>query len=378
MLLGIGVFLLLASRDDADDVVVTTDVEQSVDLEIMRLTRTEAGVSATLTATVTGPAASPADYEWILPAGARAPQPAVAATDESGRLKFAWGPVDPPAADANWSSTVTIDEVLPPNVTLADTRFECLLDRDSATSSIVIEATVSPELVTEQRTVRYSFGNTEFVPGDSITCPILTGDENLEAATTLAPETTTLPETTLPETTTTLPPGTTTLPETTLAPAPEVTTTTAATTTTTTTTTAAPKTTVISVIAGRTDLSTFANLIDRAGLREQLAAQNGAFTVLAPNNDAIEALLATPNPPDLNDPAAARDFVLAHVKTGEILSQSDLAAQPAITLDVGPERAIDATVSPITVGGAQLIEAEAPADLGVVHTLDRTLVTPAP
>ncbi len=373
VLLGIGGFLLFANNDADDaDVVVSTDVNDSVQLEISRITRTEAAVSATLTATVTGPAASPAEYEWILPAGAQAPEPAVGVTDQTGRLKFVWSPVDQLTADTTWSSTVTIDEVLPPNATLADTRFECVLNRNSATSNIIIEASLSPEPVTEQRNVTYSFANTEFVAGDSVTCPILSGDENLETTTTVPESTTTLPETTTTDvTTTTVVP--TTLPPTTVAPAPVVTA-----STTTTTTTVAPKTTVISIIEGRTDLSTFSNLINRAGLREQLAAQTGTFTVVAPNNAAIEALLATAGAPDLNDPTAARDFVLAHVKTGMVLKGSDIAAMQAITFDFGPERVVDATVSPITIGGAKVIDTGVPADLGVVHTLDRTLVTPAP
>jgi uncharacterized surface protein with fasciclin (FAS1) repeats len=363
LLLSIGGFLLLSSDSDS---VVSTDVNDSVQLEIARITRTEEAVPATLTATVTGPTSRPAEYQWILPAGAEAPQPAVGVTDATGRLKFAWAPIAAPADDSAWSSTVMIEEVLPPNATLAATSFECVLERDDVTLNVTIVADVSPEGVTEPRTVRYTFGGIEFVTGDSVTCPILNGDPNTETTTTTLPATTTVPTSTV---------APTTLPPTTLAPAPEVTTTTTA---ATTTTTVAAKTTVISVIDGRTDLSTFSNLIDRAGLREQLARQDEIFTVVAPNNAAIEALLASPNPPNLNDQVAARDFVLAHVKTGQVLNRSDIAAQPGITFDVGPEQVVDATVSPITIGGAAVIDADATAELGVVHTLDRTLVTPAP
>lgn len=375
LLLGIGGFLLLSNDSDA---VVTTDVNDSVQLEILRMTLTEEAVPATLTATVSGPPARPAEYRWILPGDAQAPQPAVGTTDGAGRLKFAWAPIAAPADDSAWSSTVTLDEVLPPNATLTATSYECVLERDDVTLNVTLAAEISPEAVTEPRTVRYSFGSVEFVTGDSLICPILSGDPNTEATTTVLTDTsTTLAAATTVPATTAVP---TTLPPVTTAPAPEVTTTTAAATTTTiaVTTTAAAKTTVISVIDGRADLSTFSSLIDRADLREQLSRQDEVFTVVAPNNAAIAALLASPNPPDLNDQATARDFVLAHVKTGQILNRSDIAAQPGITFDVGPEQMVNAAVSPITIGGAGVIDADAAAELGVVHTLDRTLITPAP
>jgi len=387
--LGIGGFLVFSGSDSNDDAsLATTDADVSVQLEVSRSTPTGDPVAATLTAQVVAPADRPADYQWTLPAGAQAPQPAVATTDADGRARFAWTPIAAPADDPSWSSTVTVEEVLPPNAVLTGDRFNCQLERNGNPTALAVDAAVDTTPITEERRVIYSFAEFQFVVGDSITCSILSGAQNVETTTT-APETsTTLPETTTTEATTTtvapttlapttLPPTTlapTTLPPTTLAPVPVVT----AAATTTTTTTEAPKSTVVTVLAGLPDLSTFSNLIDRAGLREQLANQDASFTVVAPNNAAIAALLAGENPPDLNDPAAAREFVLAHVKTGAILLGSDLAAQPTVTFDAGPERTVDAAVSPITIGGAQVVQADAIADLGVVHTLDRTLVTPAP
>ncbi|MBC49839.1 MAG: hypothetical protein CMF24_08980, partial [Ilumatobacter sp.] len=206
VLLGLLLFALFGGSDD-DSSVVSTDVEDSVQLEITRMTRTEEGVPATLTATVIGPDARPADYGWILPSSAQAPEPAVGTTDESGNLKFAWAPVAKPAPATTWSSTITITEVLPANATLLAASYECVLNRGGVKSNITIFVKTSTEPVTEPRTAAYSFSGVKFVPGDFATCPILSGDMNVESTTTTTPETTT----TTPETTTTTPETTTTV-----------------------------------------------------------------------------------------------------------------------------------------------------------------------
>lgn len=379
LLLGLGSFLLLSNDSDA---VVTTDVNDSVQLEILRMTLTEEAVPATLTATVSGPPARPAEYRWILPGDTPAPQPAVGTTDGAGRLKFAWAPIAAPADDSAWSSTVTLDEVLPPNATLTAPSYECVLERGDVTLNVTVTAEISPEPVTEPRTVRYSFGSVEFVTGDSLICPILSGDPNSETTTTVLTEssTTLAAATTVPATTavpTTLPPVTT-------APPPEVTTTTAAATTTTTiaatsTTTVAIKTTVVELIEGRDDLTAFAAAITTSGLRDQLNAQDSVVTIVAPNDTAVAELLASPNPPDLTDSVSAQAFVLAHVKSGEVLTSTDLSMLTEITFDDRVNRAVVVTGSTITIGGAEVIDPpDATADTGVVHTLDRTLITPEP
>ena len=373
VLLGLLLFALFGGSDDNDS-VVSTDVEDSVQLEITRMTRTEEGVPATLTATVIGPVARPADYGWILPPGAQAPEPAVGSTDASGKLKFAWAPVATPTPETTWSSTITITEVLPANATLTATSYECVLNRGDVKSNITIFVNISTEPVTEPRNVVYSFSGVKFVPGDFATCPILSGDMNVEPTTTTTPETTTTtvaPTTTVPETTTTVAPTTT---------VPETTTTTVAPTPTTApeTSTTVLKTTVIDTIENDPDLTSFALLIDTVGLRDQLNDQNSTFTIMAPDNTAIDQLLAGPNPPDLTDPVVASDFVLAHVKTGMVLMSADLVDGETITFDVGDPQVIAVAGSAITVGGAPVVAADATSETGVVHTLGQTLIPPTP
>ena len=344
VLLGLLLFALFGGSDDNDS-VVSTDVEDSVQLEITRMTRTEEGVPATLTATVIGPVARPADYGWILPPGAQAPEPAVGSTDASGKLKFAWAPVATPTPETTWSSTITITEVLPANATLLATSYECVLSRDDVKSNITIFVKTSTEPVTEPRNVVYSFSGVKFVPGDSATCPILSGDMNVEPTTTTTPETTT----TTPETTTTTPETTTTTPE------PE---------------------TVLEIIQNREDLSLFNQAIIVAGLESDLKGP-GPFTIMAPDDEAMKQLT---DAPDLTDEATAKDFVNAHVLRGEELERDDFVDGKKITFEDGVERLVAVSGPTIMIENAEVLDEPAAeqADNGIVHTLNQTLIPPTP
>ena len=342
VLLGLLLFALFGGSDDNDS-VVSTDVEDSVQLEITRMTRTEEGVPATLTATVIGPVARPADYGWILPPGAQAPEPAVGSTDASGKLKFAWAPVATPTPETTWSSTITITEVLPANATLLATSYECVLSRDDVKSNITIFVKTSTEPVTEPRNVVYSFSGVKFVPGDSATCPILSGDMNVEPTTTTTPETTT----TTPETTTTTPETTTTTPE------PE---------------------TVLEIIQNREDLSLFNQAIIVAGLESDLKGP-GPFTIMAPDDEAMKQLT---DAPDLTDEATAKDFVNAHVLRDEELERDDFVDGKKITFEDGVERLVAVSGPTIMIDNAEVLDEPAAeqADNGIVHTLNQTLIPP--
>ena len=330
VLLGLLLFALFGGSDDNDS-VVSTDVEDSVQLEITRMTRTEEGVPATLTATVIGPVARPADYGWILPPGAQAPEPAVGSTDASGKLKFAWAPVATPTPETTWSSTITITEVLPANATLLATSYECVLSRGDVKSNITIFVKTSTEPVTEPRNVVYSFSGVKFVPGDSATCPILSGDMNVEPTTTTTPETTTT------------------------TPEPE---------------------TVLEIIQNREDLSLFNQAIIVAGLESDLKGP-GPFTIMAPDDEAMKQLT---DAPDLTDEATAKDFVNAHVLRGEELERDDFVDGKKITFEDGVERLVAVSGPTIMIDDAEVLDEPAAeqADNGIVHTLNQTLIPPTP
>jgi uncharacterized surface protein with fasciclin (FAS1) repeats len=377
VLLGLLAFALLSGSDDDD--AVTTDEAISMQITVNRTTDGNEPFATQQTATVTGPTDTPTGFVWVLPPNGVAPDPITAVTDGNGDVLFRWAPLEQLTDSSGWRSTLVISEVLPPNVTLGATDFNCLLERSGvSTQGVPMTVDISAALVTEERTATYSFPGHEFAPGDRMSCPIANGP--------LAPTPTTVPDptTTVPETTTTVAATTTTVAATTTTTVASTTTVVETTTTVaeaTTTTTVAPpalKSTVVEVIDGNPDLSSFANLITVAGLRDQLNAQDSTFTIVAPNNTAIADLLAGPTPPNLDDQATAQAFVLAHVLTGQVLTSDLLVDGETITFDVGDPQTIVVADSTITIGGAPVVAADATADTGVVHTLGKTLVAPAP
>jgi phosphate transport system substrate-binding protein len=102
--------------------------------------------------------------------------------------------------------------------------------------------------------------------------------------------------------------------------------------------------TAADVIAGNENLSTFASLVEAAGLGESLAG-----TVYAPNNDAFAAL-----------PASTLDYLAAHT---DVLTR-------VLNHHILPE-SIPATEG---VEGASILEGDLAASNGVVHIIDAVLV----
>ena len=369
LFLVIGVIVFFATRSDDSGETVITDNAAAITLTIQRIAANSDPIPASMIAEIAGPVDAPEAFIWLAPANAIAPAAATAVTDANGEAVFQWAPLDRIDQSPEWRSNVVLQEELRPNETLAAVSYACSLNRSDGldgetTSNISVAAEIEPAPVTEARGVSYRFPGYDFLPGDRVRCEIVAGGLNVEPTTTLAPETTlestttVVPETTLVSTTVPVAPVTTQLPATTTAP----------------TTTQAPATNVMTTIDARSDLSTLRNLIDRAGLREQLSRDDVRVTLLAPDNDAITAFLAEDGAPDLNDEDTARTFVLSYVFVGDILESSDIAARRELQFEEGPVRAVDVTVSPITVGGASVIAVDELTDLAVVHTLGSTFV----
>jgi hypothetical protein len=374
LLLVIGAIVFFVTRSDDSGETVITDNTAAITLTIQRIAPNSNPIPASIVAEIAGPVGAPEAFIWLAPANAIAPAAATAVTNDKGEVVFQWAPLDRIDQSSEWRSNVVLQEELRPNETLAAVRYACALSRPDAlgdgetTSNISVAAEIETAPLTEARGVSYRFPGHDFLPGDRVRCEIVAGELNVEPTTTLAPETT-LESTTsvVPETTvvsTTVPVTTAPAPATTAAPA----------TTVAPTTTETPFTNALTIVDARTDLSTFRNLIDRAGLREQLGRDDARITLLAPDNDAIAAFLAEDGAPDLNDAAEARTFVLSYVFVGDILESSDIAARRELQFEEGSAQAVDVTVSPITVGGAPMIAVDDLTDLAVVHTLGSTFV----
>jgi uncharacterized surface protein with fasciclin (FAS1) repeats len=121
------------------------------------------------------------------------------------------------------------------------------------------------------------------------------------------------------------------------------------------------------------DLSTFVKLLDVAGLTEYFVC-SGPFTLLAPTNDAFDALdsatldeLLLPINSD-----KLQNLLLYHIVPGIILSE-DFEDGTINTLLDGETIAV--AVDPILFNGrAEIVEADILACNGVIHSIDDVLV----
>ncbi len=310
---------------------------------------------------------NPESFRWLTPADGNAPEPALSRANSSGTVTFRWGPTDAVAEPQEWASTLILTESLPANTSLAAASFECSLRRgeepDTAvTLSISVETPNDPDAAS---VATYTFENFEFLPADVVACGVANGPRGTTTTTTSTTATapTTVPPTTVSETT---------VPETTVAPttAPAPTPTTAPPPTTAPQTTAppttAPSTSIMGVLEGRADLSTLVELIDVAGLRDDLS-NPGTTTLFAPDNAAFDALLASPDAPDVTDPATVEALLLAHTNLSEVLLAADVLALAEVPVENGGAQPVDAGAG--TVGGAQIVDTDLTADNGVVHVL---------
>jgi uncharacterized surface protein with fasciclin (FAS1) repeats len=359
------------------------DEDDPSTVTILRIQRTDDQgnvIDKEITATVTGQDGSATSFLWLRPSNARAPEAAVAGTG-GGRAEFQWGPTNDVAEPTVWQSRVVLTETFAPEERLSRTEYDCPYERrgvPTSTTRLVVEFEV-PVDPTAPRIATYTFPDFLFLAGDVMECEIGSGPPVATTTSTTTTEVieTTTTTTTVPDTTST----TTTVPDTTTTTVAETTTTAAATTTAAETTTTPPTTappvtdSLMTVIDGRTDLSSLTALIDLAGLREDLSNPTSTLTLFAPNNDAIAAAAAEPDAPDFTDPATVRDILLAHLVTNGALPAADVLALPAVDVAFGGPQPVDAAASPPTVGGAGIIEPDVGAGNSILHVVN-AVITP--
>lgn len=133
--------------------------------------------------------------------------------------------------------------------------------------------------------------------------------------------------------------------------------------------------TVVDVVRANPDLSTFASLLDDAGLADVLADTAQVFTVFAPSNAAFQSLAGGADALRA-DPAALRARLLGHVVhlrlfSGDALGTLSLDAADggSLTVDSG-----DGTVVAARGGArATVVTPDLDASNGVVHGVDTVL-----
>ncbi len=136
---------------------------------------------------------------------------------------------------------------------------------------------------------------------------------------------------------------------------------------------------VIVVASGRDDLTTLVAAIEAAGLAGALSA-DGPFTVFAPNDAAFAEYLG-----DMGmtvEDALVDTTALSTLLQGHVVEAADDSSMVAGMVDnpfvslAGTELPVTVDGDTITIGGAEIVEADVFATNGVIHVID-TVLDPA-
>lgn len=136
--------------------------------------------------------------------------------------------------------------------------------------------------------------------------------------------------------------------------------------------------TVFDVLAAREDLTTLRTLIKLAGLQDDLAAEEGTFTLFAPTNTAFAALPEnTVGLLRLPENRGQLAELLQYHALPEVVATADMAAGPMEKMSLAnvPVQ-LDGTGSVVLVGEAVLVRGDLTAANGVVHVIDTVLLPP--
>ncbi len=119
------------------------------------------------------------------------------------------------------------------------------------------------------------------------------------------------------------------------------------------------------------DLSTIAQAIDVIGVEELIGSKE--FTLLAPNNDAFRSLTPAQLAELLANPTELTDLLKNHL-VAEELTADDLRAMTSVETAAGTTLPIELDGDTLTIGGAEVLEADRDAGPGVIHVIDTVLL----
>lgn len=129
--------------------------------------------------------------------------------------------------------------------------------------------------------------------------------------------------------------------------------------------------TILELAAENPQLSQLVAAIEAAGLTDALE-QAGPLTVFAPNNDAFAQLNQSDLTALLSDPTSLGDILEYHVVEGSYPS-SELSDGDTLTTLEGTDLTVNVDGSTVTVGGAEVVQADIEAGNGVIHVIDGVL-----
>jgi uncharacterized surface protein with fasciclin (FAS1) repeats len=133
---------------------------------------------------------------------------------------------------------------------------------------------------------------------------------------------------------------------------------------------------LVVVAAGRDDLTTLVAAIEAAGLTDTLANE-GPFTIFAPNDEAFMDYLGEMGM--TAEDALADTTFLSTLLQGHVVEAGDDSAMVAGMVDnpfvslAGTELPVTVDGDTITIGGAEIVEADIFATNGVIHVIDTVL-----
>ncbi len=136
---------------------------------------------------------------------------------------------------------------------------------------------------------------------------------------------------------------------------------------------------VVVVASSRDDLTILVAAIEAAGLAGTLA-EGGPFTIFAPNDAAFEGYLGEMGM--TAEDALADTTFLSTLLQGHVVEAADDSSMVAGMVDVpfvslaGTELPVTVDGDTITIGGAEIVEADVFATNGVIHVID-TVLAPA-
>merc|ERR1740130_2192762 len=135
---------------------------------------------------------------------------------------------------------------------------------------------------------------------------------------------------------------------------------------------------IVETAQATTDFSVLVEAIIKAKLDTTLSG-TGPFTVFAPTNAAFTAALTDMKitKAELLARSDLADILKYHVISGQILAADLKATQSPATVQ-GQKVVVTKDASGSTFGGAKVTAADLPCKNGVIHTIDKVVLPPAP
>lgn len=135
---------------------------------------------------------------------------------------------------------------------------------------------------------------------------------------------------------------------------------------------------ILDAAGSRSEISTFMELVQAANISRAFE-QGGEFTIFAPNNEAFEQLPAgqleyLKKPENRNEliQLLQSHIISGKVTTAQMETNQRIQVGQDDYIEIGP---VGANPTAFTIGGANIVESNIEASNGVIHVVDRVLVS---